>query len=75
MVSFGGLPDTEKGGAIVDDDGAGGWEKMVIGLTLRLGDELHLRQRIVGRPTHGLKLLRFDSKLEKVVLVCIWVFG
>lgn len=40
-LGFERVPNTEIGSAIVDDDGSGGTEEMVIGLALNFGDERH----------------------------------
>lgn len=37
------VPDTEVGSTIVNDDGSGGTEAIVIGLTLNFRDERHCR--------------------------------
>lgn len=55
-LGFEKVPNTEIGSAIVDDDGSGGTEAIVIELALDFGDERHCRSE-----EERVKLLRFSK--------------
>lgn len=55
-LGFEKVPNTEIGSAIVDDDGSGGTEAIVIELALDFGDERHCKSE-----KERVKLLRFSK--------------
>jgi len=62
-LGFERVPNTEIGSAIVDNDGSGGTEAIVIGLALDFGDERHCGSE--EEEEERVKFLRF-KKLKMV---------